>query len=219
MKLYVIVIFMIYFIIIFVNSSENVEESQSLQLLEGCSTGNIELVSQMLSQKVNVNIKDSKSGLTPLMWAVNVGSIDIIQKLLANGAEIELTSTDGHKTALILACYQNKVDIVEFLLIYGANVNAKNSRGDTAISTAVYKSNYNVVKTLLKRNPNLEIKTLKHGYTPLHFAAINCDHKIFNLLVRHNAKVNSVDLSNKSPLDIIKGKCESLNKFASLDEL
>ena len=102
---------------------------------------------------------------------------------------------------------------VEMLLDKGANVNAQLYEGASALSMACTVLNEDVVRTLILRGANVNLKD-SEGYTPLHEIARYGDgaHKeqqeivsaITNLLIENGANVNAKNDQGQTPLELVR---------------
>ena len=86
-------------------------QDNTKKLCEACGDGNIEVVEEMLSNKV-VLINGVYGGDTPLMWAIEHGHLDIVRRLL-EVPDIKLDCIG--ETVLHRACDLNNVSILKLL--------------------------------------------------------------------------------------------------------
>ena len=114
---------------------------------------------------------------TPLVVACEQGLTEAIGMLLELGANINLEDSAGN-TVLTLASNQLNVPVVQYLLARGASTDARNGRGQTALS-ALFEDSYLQDYTLEKVEMLLQVITL---------------------LVEHGANVNTVDNKGNSVL-------------------
>src|SRR5262249_36567465 len=117
------------------------------------------------------------------------------------------------ETLLMTAARSGNAEVVEQLVSKGANVNAKATRGQTALMWAVAQHHTEVVKVLLEHHADIQMRTqewsqvwqtgpdqdihpdyhatIRHGGdTALLFAARSGDLEIARLLVAAGANVN-----------------------------
>lgn len=74
------------------------------------------IVSIILSSRnINVNVKDDKSGMSPLHHAAHIGSLSILVALLEKHSLVNASDNYG-RTPLMLACSRDKKEIVLALL-------------------------------------------------------------------------------------------------------
>lgn len=102
-----------------------------------CQIGNIRLVTTLLKQGADVNVKD-EVGMTPLHILCNsekhhLVRIKIAELLLQYGIDVNQQDLAG-KTALLLACHNSQVGLVDLLIQAGADVNIPDQTGDTPFS-------------------------------------------------------------------------------------
>ena len=110
-----------------------------------------------------LNYTVHRGGGTPLLFAARSGDTGSARLLLAAGANVNDALPDG-TSALVLAAHSGHGDTAELLLEKGANPNAAGS-GYTALHAAVLRSDLNLVKALLARGANPDLRTTKG--TPL----------------------------------------------------
>jgi ankyrin len=98
-----------------------------------------------------------RGGATPLLFAARAGEVESAQLLLKAGADANDSQPDG-VSALVLAAHSGNGHVAALLLEHGADPNAFGS-GYTAMHAAILRSDLNLVKALLARgaNPNLRM--------------------------------------------------------------
>ena len=100
---------------------------------------------------------------------------------------------------LIEACLHGDLKQALDALTRGADINARNSSGETPLSSAAIWNHANIVRFLLKRqaNPNVPDKL---GATPLLWAAQHADLRIIKALLRAGARADATDRYGNSAL-------------------
>src|SRR5258707_9025070 len=101
--------------------------------------GKPDVVQLLLEKGMNLNLKDLE-GATALDHAIEAGQTELAKLLLAKGAtsrrvyknEAEITAATTN-FALLEAAISSKLPNVQAQLAKGADVNARNSRGETAL--------------------------------------------------------------------------------------
>ena len=98
-----------------------------------------------------------RGGATPLLFTARVGDDESARLLLKAGADPNDSQPDG-VSALVLAAHSGNGHVAALLLEHGADPNAFGS-GYTALHAAILRSDLNLVKALLARgaNPNLRM--------------------------------------------------------------
>lgn len=137
-------------------------------LIQAAQEGNINIVTQLLKQRINVNFNNKNYG-TALHCACEYGHEDIATLLLSNGADINITDANLGMSPLHIASRNGQSDIIEVFLKYGANINCKDSDGDTplhvafmCIRTLYYLQDYGVIQVLLDNGANIDIMNHIH---------------------------------------------------------
>jgi uncharacterized protein len=100
-------------------------------------------------------------GLTPLFFAARSGDVATARVLLAAGANPNDHMPDG-TTPLVLASYSGRGEVGAALLEGGADPN-DTAVGYSALHAAILRSDLNLVKALLARGANPNIRMTKHA--------------------------------------------------------
>ncbi|HBL98179.1 TPA: hypothetical protein DDZ86_00880 [Candidatus Dependentiae bacterium] len=184
------------------------------------------LIKRIIQDGADINVKDDNDGSTLLHWACSQGCLSLANFLLEKGANIEANDIDLD-TPLMLARKKKNFELVRFLLEKGACGNAQNiyrespftySDGESSHYYRVYSDSaadggytlfhqacemgdYNLVKLLIERGVNVNIKNFT-GWTPLHVAAKKGCFGIVKLLLERGANVNIESFTNWTPLHV-----------------
>lgn len=151
----------------------------------------VEMVRLLLEHGADPN------GQTPtgpvLHAAVHGKNVDILNELINKGARLDIIEDRGY-TALHEAC--NNVSMAEALLEAGADANfAATMNGATPLHLAVDWCELDVLKAILKRQPELELKTSPShnlaGFTPLAIAVWRDSGEMTRLLLEAGADPNA----------------------------
>ena len=118
---------------VFSEASDSLKESIAQCLFKNNATvlhifsdARIDYVTSLLDwcNQNTINIRESKRGMTPLMYAVLDRRLDIVQLLISRGAQFERIENHSGNTALGLVVYNGWVEGFSFLLRSGARVSA-----------------------------------------------------------------------------------------------
>lgn len=149
-----------------------------------------------------VDTKD-KDGMTPLMSACATDAPAPLISILIERSLSDLEAVDSAgNTALILAASKGNLSALKKLVAAGASIAHQNKRGQTALHRAVSRGQTDVVEeiiaTLKKMEKSTRIRILNlvdcEGNTPLHYAAMENNQELGQLLLRNGAVR---DLQNK----------------------
>jgi uncharacterized protein len=106
-----------------------------------------------------LNYTVMRGGATPLLFAARVGDAESARLLLAAGVDANDAQPDG-VSALVLAAHSGHGNVAALLLEQGADPNAFGS-GYTALHAAVLRSDLTLVKALLARGGDPNVRMTK----------------------------------------------------------
>ncbi|NLT22009.1 MAG: hypothetical protein GXX82_03075 [Syntrophorhabdus sp.] len=180
-------------------------------IVSSLTYGDISRVQKLLDAGVDPN--SAKDGRTLLYYAVckyNFYGLDIPRLLLDRGANPNVPSRreknkSRYRGSLPLssACEHDDTEMVDLLLKYNADPNKLDGRkqdGETPFQTAVWMSNIKIVRALLDRGADVNIRNYG-GYVPLHAACHGNKLDLVNLLLKHRAVPDiHADRNGNTPL-------------------
>ncbi|KAK2608367.1 hypothetical protein QQS21_003052 [Conoideocrella luteorostrata] len=156
---------------------------------------------------LNTSLKD-RNGLTVLWHSVMGNQETLVETLLArSNVEVDSVSNAG-LTPLLWAVANALERMVQLLLENGANIEAKDSDGNTSLSTACMKGKFGIAKLLLESGANIEIRNVS-GLTPLSIACWHEANDVARLLIQRGANIEAKDPDGNTSLSTacMKGKC------------
>ena len=106
-----------------------------------------------------LNYTVMRGGATPLLFTARVGDAESAALLLKAGADANDAQPDG-VGALVLAAHSGNGQVATLLLEHGADPNAFGS-GYTALHAAILRSDLNLVKALLARGADPDVRMTK----------------------------------------------------------
>lgn len=164
-------------------------------------------IKELLSQGINLNVKEKSKSSTVLMLACSyAGFEDMVEFLILNGADVNAADKNG-KTPLIWAA-SNSLESARLLISHGAKVNHRANDGMTAFIQSVFGVISGKVPIeicgLISENGGDINATLTgnsaNGWSSLHYAAMNGDVELVNYLIKHGANVNKATAEGSTPL-------------------
>ncbi|MEY9722791.1 ankyrin repeat domain-containing protein [Sinorhizobium fredii] len=154
-------------------------------LHDAARKGDLDEISQLLSQGVDVNTRD-ESRETALIEAALSGQTRIAAFLIEANADIEARNDRGF-TALHAAAYSGSVEIAVLLLDHGAEVDALSKHKITPLHVAAEENQAAVAELLIARGAEVEAIQV-YGYTPLSRATFMKSTQVMALLKKHGAQ-------------------------------
>ena len=132
---------------------EKKEENEE-RLCLAASNGNVEEITYLLSEGVDINcnrFKEKKFRLTPLHFAALRRHQDVVRLLMNEGADPNTTSINGpYGESLLYYVVQNEyVDVLKLLLDGGADPTEGSNRGTTPLHVALLYGNTYMINLLL----------------------------------------------------------------------
>lgn len=170
-----------------------------------------------------------------LQLAAASGDLIMVERLTENcGLDVNHTDIYGN-TPLHSAIKNSQVAVVELLIKkYNANVNIANKYNITPLhliacgklnnakfSEKESKTKIIQMALLIIPQANLEAKTGKMGFTPLHVAGAHGNLDLVKLLIKYNANFYALTKDNKTVLDVAieNEQTEVVNYFLQLIKL
>jgi ankyrin repeat protein len=129
----------------------------------------------------DVNLISTK-GNPLIQYALILEHTESFIELLNAGSDLSLENSEGLSTPQFCAEKQDKVHFEEILKFNEYAVNIKNTRGETALFTAVKASDEWMISFLLLYPSDVDLKN-KDGYTLLHLAVKMIDVELCKFLV------------------------------------
>jgi ankyrin repeat protein len=141
--------------------------------------GLVNIVDQLFDRpgKIDINVRDSRSGNTPLSWAAQEGHLEVFKSLLMNKFISPDAANSSGRTPLSLAAENGHDAIVEILLdTSGIDLESKDDDwGKTPLAWAAENGRSGVIKLLLDKSKNRPVANInsrsKVGCVPLIWAA------------------------------------------------
>ncbi|KAJ5787905.1 hypothetical protein N7457_002895 [Penicillium paradoxum] len=159
--------------------------------------GNIEMAKLLFTHGAIITASDD--GTTPFSFACQNGHTEIVRLLLDHGADVTAVDNDGW-TPLYMAAWNGHFDVIKLLLASDADVTIACEDGSTALHVASYRGHAKAVDTILQFSKiPIDVRD-QFGRTPLSDAAARGHIEVVNLLLLHNALVNSMDRFLSTPL-------------------
>jgi hypothetical protein len=114
-------------------------------LLLAAHRNSLDIVKYLIENGADINFKSAFNNYTAIMYATESENLNMIEYLVEKGARINLNGL----TPLMIAARKGKLQIVTYLVEHGANLKIKNNDGKTALSYAIIKKDFPVVKYLV----------------------------------------------------------------------
>ena len=176
-------------------------DTNSKSLFDLIESESIERIREEFSAIPDVNTP-FYDGKTLLIHAVEKKKIEVCRLLIELGADVNKKGRQNN-TPLISACYAVDTDICRLILDNGGAASINEYYMDSpAIVVAVDKNQIDIVRLLLERGANIR----EHGATTLtkttvlHKAVQNINLDMCALLIENGAKMNELDLNDRTPL-------------------
>eukprot|EP01113_Clastostelium_recurvatum_P017906 TRINITY_DN2112_c0_g1_i2.p1 TRINITY_DN2112_c0_g1~~TRINITY_DN2112_c0_g1_i2.p1 ORF type:complete len:381 (+),score=86.31 TRINITY_DN2112_c0_g1_i2:373-1515(+) len=173
-----------------------------------------EVAEMLLAHKADVNAHTfQKNGETVLMVAARKGMLTYVDLFVRSGARVNQTGP-GQVTALHLALENGHQDVAKFLLESGADLAALDATGSSPLHIACRKGMISVADALLNKGCGGVDDHDKAGMTPIMYAAQLSNLSLFEVLIKHEAKVTYPEIvpEKKDRKEKSKAKDKDKNK-------
>jgi ankyrin repeat protein len=180
------------------------------------------IVKNLLKNGANPNTQDSDDGDTALRMAARDGQIEITNLLIKYGADVNLTDIYG-RNALLGIFRSNAIwfvpgsyDIVKILIENGTDLNVQDNEGISALMLAVDKNVSSMVKLLVSKGANLNLRTTYNGTSALKWAVIDDNSEdLSRLLLENGALPYQVTPENEFSWDFSLERGDEFKKLFS----
>ncbi|KAF6361064.1 ankyrin repeat and SOCS box containing 18 [Rhinolophus ferrumequinum] len=175
-------------------------------LHEACLGGHTACAQLLLQHGAHPDLL-SAEGLAPLHLCRTVASLGCAQALLKHGASVHRTGGTDRDTPLHVAAQRGLDEHTSLYLGRGARVDARNRRGETALSTACgaarrpdeYARCLRLCALLLQHGAAADARD-EDERSPLHKACGHAPPGLARLLLQHGANPAALDYGGASPL-------------------
>lgn len=166
-------------------------------------TGHCSVAEYLLNNGADINAKGGEWSQTPLSYAVFYNDENMITLLLDHGANPNITGRDG-RTPLYIA---HSGYVCSLLLDKGANLHFASGDDLSPFHAAICFSNEEIVSVMLRYvNDTINTKDPSNGNTALHYAAMENNERIIELLLTNKADLTAENYLDETPLDIAKSR-------------
>jgi len=162
-----------------------------------CKDNDVVKLDNLIKGKKKLNELTS-DGWSALHIACQYGSTDCVKTLITNGVDKNLICNDWKP--IEIACYNDFEEIVEYLLDKDVDINKDKKTEYKLLFFAINNQNLNIVKLLVKKGIDPEVKD-PYGWTALHIAARDnyCDLAEY-LISKLNVNQNYCNENDETPL-------------------
>ncbi|XP_061378971.1 ankyrin repeat, SAM and basic leucine zipper domain-containing protein 1 isoform X2 [Danaus plexippus] len=184
------------------NNRKNIEE----ELKKAITKGDIDGVSKIINSELKGNVNGKlQTGWTPLLHACFLANEKVVQYLLEKGADPNIHADS--MTPVMMACLNSTsneaaaYNIVSNLIQSNCMLNIGDKYGVTPLMKAVISGKQSIVELLVDTNVNIEMRD-RQGWTAVFWAIHHNRPKALDLLLKKGARLNIVDISNRTPAKI-----------------
>lgn len=160
------------------------------------------IISQLLNNGAYPKARND-AGQQPILLAALHNDFPSIELLLKNGANPNALDFDGWSPLLAAVDRNNDNGIINILIKYGADPTIANEKNFNALAASASNGNKRIFEQLVdlvdKKSTVLN-RSLKHGNTVIHYAALGGNVGICKIALELGAAVNSQNHKGRTPL-------------------
>ena len=189
----------------------SINEDSSYQYYdEDYKKTSLNAIEYLLSLDLDINQQCPRSGKTPLMQICTNGTLEQVILLLKHGANPFLTDYEG-KTTIHYAALGGNSDIIAHLINnYEMNPNIRSLNGQTPLHLFRYST---TLKALIKLGADVNAQD-NQKQTPLHVFTQKRHHYNVDLLLKHGARNDILDINSNRPIDLCLENMEMIKVYS-----
>ena len=169
---------------------------------------------------VNVNRRDSSTGMTPLIIAIRNKDYGMVEYLVSL-KQIDLDQRDDYKygfTPLLHCCQLKDVRLMKILIENGADINSSSrgkNKGNTPLMVCTWGGFNDGIKLLMESEQLSYNQQDFNGFTALHKGCIKNNYEGLKLLIdKVDRKIE--DFNNKKAVEYLQTESHYFEKIKSL---
>ncbi|GLD92462.1 hypothetical protein PINS_up000995 [Pythium insidiosum] len=155
-------------------------KQKAKQLIDAAERGDLQRVTSLLDEGVDVHARDQRNGRTALVAAAWNGRYDVVRLLVRRGGESSFKEDETR--AFVAAAWNGHLEVVRFLFDRGIDAREKYANGRTVLHAAVWNGHHDVVLLLLDRGVDANVRD-NRGRTILHDGSLRGHTAIVRLLL------------------------------------
>lgn len=165
------------------------EEDDSTVLMAACQNGHEQIAALLLDEGGADANAVMKGGWTPLLLACEGGHDRVVRELLARNANVDTRLFNGW-TGCMLAAAHGFYEVLVLLLSAEADAEAQDPlSGETALTAACRSGHINIVRALIQKGANIDVKT-SNGQSAFDIADERKNDELYALLSSVHAHRN-----------------------------
>ena len=135
------------------------------QLLDAIQNRQLDRVQALIQVGANVNVRDSRTGLTALMIAARQPNAPMVKTLLEAGAEVWMLDSQLGTSVLHQACQGGSAEVVQLLVDAGAFIDAVTATADpiTPLHEALRHGYNDCAEILIWAGASLPLQAVERG--------------------------------------------------------
>jgi len=201
---------------------EQSEKVFSEALLVASKMGHTEIVQEILGvPAIDINIRFSGFGATPLIDAARNGHVEVTRLLLKGLADVNLQE-NNRRTALIWASRNGYAEVVKLLLkVKGIDLTLQDSHGTTALGYTVERSQFDTFEVLASEMSDEQLQKEELIFADSQRLLHRMRQYITETRERSDVRIDEFKLIDdipRSPVTLVEDNNPGINKLQRWDE-